>query len=98
MTKLIDPSGVYVGEVNGKVIVYFAVTPDELLEDYAEDVEKVRRFLRTHNDIDGRMLWNGVDALIFRPATPEECEGFDEPEHIVCGFSLPTVPGNLQIN
>jgi hypothetical protein len=96
--------GTYVGEIGGVVKVYFAIMDDELLEDYADDLRRILAYLRESVDGDGLVLWDEVAPVVWRPATRDEYDTFvqanpvDGIEHLVCGFSLPTVPGRLCIN
>lgn len=83
------------GEIGGVVRVYFAIMDDELLEDFAEELKRLLAYLRENVDGDGLVLWDGVAPVVWRPATRGEYDSFDDGiEHIVCGFSLPTVQGH----
>jgi hypothetical protein len=97
---LID--GVWVGEIGGVVKIYFALMDDgtEEIEDFAEDLVDRLAYLRECVDGDGRVLWDGTAPVVWRPATRAEYDSFTPPpaEHLVCGFGLPTVPGDLRIN
>jgi len=97
---LID--GVWVGEIGGVVKVYFALMDDgtEEIEDFAEHLVDLLAYLRECVDGDGRVLWDGTAPVVWRPATRAEYDSFTPPppEHLLCGFDLPTVPGDLRIN
>jgi hypothetical protein len=91
----------YVGEVNGEVKVYFAICDEETLEDeyIQESLERVLESLRTTRDTEGKPLWDGKAEVIWRLATDAEFAGFgDEPSHVYCGWSYPTILGTLQLN
>jgi hypothetical protein len=94
--------GVWVGEIGGRVKIYFAITDDgtEEIEDYAEYLVGLLADLREGVDGDGRVLWDGVAPVVWRPATRVEYDSFVPlpVEHLRCGWGLPTVPAGLCIN
>jgi hypothetical protein len=94
--------GVWVGEIGGVVKIYFALMDDgtEEIEDYAEYLVGLLAGLREGVDGDGRVLWDGVAPVVWRPATQAEYNSFVPPpvDHLACGWGQPTVPAGLGIN
>ena len=77
--------------------MYFALADDEEIEDYAEWLVDVLAHLRKWVDGDGNALWDGIEPLVWRPATQDEYDDYsrDPIDHLEIGVGLPMVPGCL---
>ena len=63
--------GTWVCEIGGVVKMYFALMDDEEIEDYAECLVDRLADLRKYFDGDGNVLWDGIEPVVWRPATQD---------------------------
>jgi hypothetical protein len=91
----------YVGEIDNRVVVYFALDDSEDLSDVEEELDQLKAEMRRTTDGDGRPLWDGLKPIIWRNGTRNEMASFGETpqtiNHLLCGWGFPTVPDGLAI-